>query len=186
MRTASGNDPEASSSAASMRLPSVWLRATEKRYLNARVSGSFGSRAKAAMHLRTSPGGVTSASSRRMPVDPPSSAMATTALVSSPSDRSVRMDMGAPVPPPMTTARWRSPWRGAGAAGRSAANAAVAEGSCLNGLRKGATETSYSASPAGASEAAPSRKAGAPAFAVGLLSAEPSASLRSRCATLTR
>ena len=87
-----------------MRLPSVWLRATEKRYLNARVSGSFGSRAKAAMHLRTSPGGVTSASSRRMPVDPPSSAMATTALVSSPSDRSVRMDMGAPVPPPMTTA----------------------------------------------------------------------------------
>ena len=40
---ASGNDPAASSSAESMRFPSVWLPANGKRYLNARVSGSAGS-----------------------------------------------------------------------------------------------------------------------------------------------
>ncbi len=129
---ASGNDPVASSSAASMRLPSVWSRATAKRYLNARTSGSAGSFAKATRHLRTSPGGVTSASSRRTPVEPPSSAMATTALVSTPKESSVRMDTGAPVPPPMTTAFGAGvlvQGRRFGSALRRAANAAVAEGS---------------------------------------------------------
>ncbi len=55
--------------------------------------------------LRISPGGVTSASSRRTPVEPPSSAMATTALVSTPSERSVPDGHRGAVPPPMTTAR---------------------------------------------------------------------------------
>ena len=62
---ASGNDPHASSSATSIKFPSEWLFAMGKRYLNARVSGSFGSAAIARIHLRTSPGGVTSASSRK-------------------------------------------------------------------------------------------------------------------------
>ena len=134
---ASGNDPHASSSATSIKFPSEWLFAMGKRYLNARVSGSFGSAAIARMHLRTSPGGVTSASSRKRPVEPPSSAIATTALVSTPSESRVRMDTGAPVPPPMTTALSLSP-RGARAArgkgrSRSAAKAAVAEGSWMKG-----------------------------------------------------
>ncbi|WP_370797790.1 hypothetical protein [Adlercreutzia equolifaciens] len=47
--------------------------------MSARTSGSAGSFAKATRHFRMSPGGVTSASSRRTPVLPPSSAMATTA-----------------------------------------------------------------------------------------------------------
>ena len=105
MAMASGNEPVASSKAEIMRLPSVWLRANVKRYLNARVKGSSGSAAIAAMHLRMSPGGVTLASSRRMPVEPPSSAMATMALVWAPRESSVRRDTGAPVPPPITTAR---------------------------------------------------------------------------------
>ena len=44
-------DPVASSSAESMRLPSVWLSANGNRYLNARVSGSSGSAAIAAYAL---------------------------------------------------------------------------------------------------------------------------------------
>ena len=140
MAMASGNDPQASSSPARSRLPSAWSRATAKRYLNTRTSGSEGLRAKAAMHLRMSPGGVTSASSRKMPVEPPSSAMATTALVCAPSESSVRMDMGAPVPPPMTTAR-NPPAAGRagsapGSTSRSAEKAAVAEGSMRKGWRR--------------------------------------------------
>ena len=80
-----------------------------------------------------SPGGVTSASSRRTPVLPPSSAMATTALVCTPKESSVRMETGAPVPPPMTTAfsarASSSKGRRFGSALRRAENAAVAAGS---------------------------------------------------------
>ena len=130
MAMASGNEPVASSKAEIMRLPSVWLRANVKRYLNARVKGSSGSAAIAAMHLRMSPGGVTLASSRRMPVEPPSSARA-------PRESSVRRDTGAPVPPPITTAR-TSPSDGSRpAASSSAANAAVADASFTKGASLG-------------------------------------------------
>ena len=133
MAMASGNDPVASSSAARRRLPRAWSRATAKRYLSARTSGSAGSFAKATRHLRMSPGGVTSASSRKTPVLPPSSAMATTALVCTPKESSVRMETGAPVPPPMTTAfsarASSSKGRRFGSALRRAENAAVAAGS---------------------------------------------------------
>lgn len=43
--------------------------------------GIIGVLCERARHLRISPGGVTFASARKMPVDPPSSAMATTADV---------------------------------------------------------------------------------------------------------
>ena len=68
-----------------------------------------------------SPGGVTSASSRRTPVLPPSSAMATTALVCTPKESSVRMETGARAS--------SSKGRRFGSALRRAENAAVAAGS---------------------------------------------------------
>ena len=176
-----------------MRFPSVWLPANGKRYLNARVSGSAGSAAMAARHLRTSPGGVTFASSRSTPVEPPSSAIATTAAVSRPMDRSVRMDTGAPVPPPMTTARRCSPGPTTGGVEPSAAKAAVAEGSWVNaGFAMGAPYACGAATgPSGAGAGGCGAAAGSGPGAAACGSAArrpsaPSASARSRWAMLTR
>lgn len=78
-------------------------------------------------------GGVASASSRSTPLLPPSSAVATTALVCTPSDSRVQMETGGPVPPPMTTARrvrsWASRPPRCGRALFRAEKAAVAAGS---------------------------------------------------------
>ncbi len=78
------------------------------------------------------------------------------------------MDTGAPVPPPMTTTRRRSSRATTGCA-RSAANAAVAEGSWENAD--------------GQPWSLPYRPAAAPERAE---ASAPSASDRSRCAMLTR
>ncbi len=120
-----------------------------------------------------SPGGVASASSRSTPVEPPSSAMATTALVCTPNDSRVRMDTGAPVPPPMTTARRArsssSSPRRFGRALFRAEKAAVAAGSTRKASVLRMPIATYASFPAAA--AAPSPR---------------SARRRSRWATLTR
>ena len=76
-----------------------------------------------------SPGGVTSASSRKTPVLPPSSAMATTALVCTPKESSVRMETGAPMTTAFSARASSSKGRRFGSALRRAENAAVAAGS---------------------------------------------------------
>ncbi len=100
-------EPRERSSPPRTRLPMTWLpglfRRMRKRRSRRATKGSS-SAAKATRHLRTSPGAVMPGSCRRSPVEPPSSAMATTAEVSKPRDRSARMETGAPVPPPMTRA----------------------------------------------------------------------------------
>ena len=63
--------------------------------------------------------------------------MATMALVWAPRESSVRRDTGAPVPPPITTAR-TSPSDGSRpAASSNAANAAVADASFTKGASLG-------------------------------------------------
>ncbi len=136
-----GERPEASSSAESMRLPSVWLRANEKRYLNARVSGSFGSAAKAAMHLRTSPGGVTFGLLAQDAGGPAVVGHGHHGARLQPHGQERADGHGRARAAADDDGALPLAGRGAGAAGRSAANAAVAEGSWVNGLRKGATET---------------------------------------------
>src|SRR3989338_11167410 len=58
---------------------------------------------RATKHCRTSPGGRTPNSSRRIPVLPPSSAMETTALRSKLYFFKPRKTTKLPVPPPITT-----------------------------------------------------------------------------------
>ena len=108
---ASPNEPVSAASEASRRLPSEWLSAKEKRCSKARARGPAGSAAMATRHLRMSPGGTMPISWRMMPVDPPSSAMATMAVTKQPAARRARIALGWPVPPPMETART---WPGSG------------------------------------------------------------------------
>src|SRR5438046_6661687 len=76
--------------------------APRKRYWNSRASAS--SPARAASACRRSPGGRTPRSARSRPLEPPSSATVTTAVIARPGTRRrARSDADNPCPPPNAT-----------------------------------------------------------------------------------
>ena len=104
-RTASSKLPVMPDIATMNRLPKLWPSRPEpslKRYWNSRVIRGSAS-ARAAMQLRTSPGGSTPSSRRRMPDEPPSSPTVTIAVRLLVCSLRPRSSTGMPVPPPMQT-----------------------------------------------------------------------------------
>ena len=110
--SAFGNEPSISARAAMTRLPSACPARPSpcgKRYENTRARDEPGSADIATRQLRASPGGSIPSSRRRWPLDPPSSAIVTTAVVSNPMSSRLKSTLGSPVPPPTATARGASP-----------------------------------------------------------------------------
>jgi hypothetical protein len=106
-RTASSKLPVTPDMATMNKLPKLCPSRPEpslKRYWKSRVISGSAS-ARAAMQLRTSPGGNTPSSRRSRPELPPSSATVTTAVRFPVCSLRPRNSVERPVPPPMATMR---------------------------------------------------------------------------------